>query len=76
MLYEVITRPNDRFRIITFNDRARDFTKGYIDASSEAVQRWITNVKSIQAGGSTNLFAGLELAYDRLDDDRTSGIVP
>lgn len=68
-------RPNDRFRIIGFSDRALDLTGGYIPATTEQVQRWIAQVQGIQAGGGTNLFAGLEMAYQRLDDDRTSGVI-
>ncbi len=68
-------RPNDRFRIITFNNSARELTNGYVNASSEQVQRWLAKVKTIQSGGGTNLFAGLEQAYRRLDDDRTSGVI-
>jgi Ca-activated chloride channel family protein len=39
------------------------------------VQDWIRKVKGIQAEGGTALFAGLEMAYQRLDEDRTSGII-
>jgi Ca-activated chloride channel family protein len=67
--------PNDRFRIITFNNSANELTSGYVNASQEQVQHWIAKVKSIQSGGGTNLFAGLKKAYRRLDDDRTSGVV-
>lgn len=68
-------RANDRFRIVTFNDRAQDLSRGYINASKENVQQWIGQVKAIQANGSTNLFAGLETAYRKLDDDRTTGVI-
>jgi len=68
-------RPNDRFRIITFNNSARDLTGGYLTATPERVQQWNSKVRSIRAGGGTNLFSGLELAYHRLDDDRTSGVI-
>ncbi len=67
--------PNDRFRLVTFNNSARDFSGGYVTATSENVQNWITRVKGIQSGGGTNLFAGLEMGYRRLDDDRTSGVI-
>jgi Ca-activated chloride channel homolog len=46
-----------------------------VPASPERVQEWIGRVKGLQAGGSTNLFAGLEMGYRRLDDDRTSGLI-
>lgn len=68
-------KPDDRFRIVTFNNSAQDLTRGYINATPEQVQQWITNVKTIQSGGGTNLFAGLEQAYRKLDDDRTSGVI-
>ena len=66
---------NDRFRIVTFNEKARDVSGGYIQATPENVQTWISNVKSIQAGGSTNLYAGLEEGYQSMDDDRTTSII-
>ncbi|MBN2164215.1 MAG: VWA domain-containing protein, partial [Pontiellaceae bacterium] len=67
--------PNDRFKLITFNDHAQELTRGYVQASPENVQQWITNIRQIQAGGGTALFAGLKKAYRSLDDDRTSGII-
>lgn len=67
--------PNDRFRLITFNDNAHDLTGGFLPATPAQVQEWIARTKGLQAGGSTNLFAGLELGYRRLDDDRTTGVV-
>ncbi len=67
--------PNDRFRIITFNNSASDFTSGYITATPEGVAAWIERVKTIQANGGTALFAGLEAAYRSLDADRTTGII-
>jgi Ca-activated chloride channel homolog len=67
--------PADRFRIITFNDSARDFTGGYITATPENVSAAIEKVGQMQAGGGTNLYAGLAQGYKRLDDDRTTGII-
>ncbi len=67
--------PADRFRIVTFNNSARDFTGGYVTATAENVQNWIARIKGLQAEGGTNLFAGLEEGYRRLDDDRTSGVI-
>lgn len=67
--------PNDRFRVITFNDSARDLTGGFVPATTENVSRWTACVRQIRAGGSTALFDGLELAYRSLDDDRTAGVI-
>jgi len=67
--------PEDRFRIVTFNQAASDFTGGYITATPANVQSTLNKVKSIQAGGSTAFFAGLKMAYHGLDDDRTTGVI-
>lgn len=67
--------PRDRFRLITFNNEARDLTGGYVTASPANVQTWLGRVKALKAGGSTNLFAGLELGYRGLDADRTTGVI-
>ena len=67
--------PNDRFKIVTFNNSARDETGGFVNATPENVQAWITNVRSLKAEGGTTLFAGLSEAYRGLDDDRTSGVI-
>jgi Ca-activated chloride channel family protein len=67
--------PNDRFRIITFNQNARDFSGGYITATPANVQGMLARIRSIQAEGSTNLFAGIEMAYRGLEDDRTTGVI-
>ena len=67
--------PNDRFRIITFNNSAIDISGGYITATPENVKKYCKIVKNISAGGGTALFAGLSEAYKKLDADRTTGII-
>ena len=67
--------PEDRFRIVTFNQTASDFTGGYITATPANVQSTLSKIGSIQAGGSTAFFAGLKMAYHGLDDDRTTGVI-
>ena len=68
-------RPEDRFSIVTFGDRAIDLTGGTVAASPEAIARWTDAVRRLQTGGSTNLYAGLELGMRALDADRTGAIV-
>ncbi len=68
-------RPDDRFRIITFNDRARELTRGFVAATPEAVRRWADRVAQVQPNQGTNLYAGLSLGLDGVDADRPSGIV-
>lgn len=67
--------PNDRFRIITFNETADEITRGYVDATPQNVSTYTAKVAAIQPGGGTNVYAGLEAALDRLDADRTSGLL-
>lgn len=67
--------PADRFRIVTFNDRANDLTGGYVTAEPAHVQHWIQQVSAIQACRGTALFEGLKTAYRGLDDDRTTGVI-
>lgn len=68
-------RPNDRFRIVLFNDRSRELTHGYVNATAEAVKQYSAEVANIQPNNGTNLFAGLQLGMDSLEADRTSAIV-
>jgi Ca-activated chloride channel family protein len=68
-------RPEDRFRIIAFRSNARDLTGGFRPATPENVEAAVKQVESLTADGSTNLYAGLDLAIKGLDDDRATSIV-
>ena len=67
--------PDHRFRIVTFNDQARDVTGGYLSATPENVAQAILMLDSLNADNGTALYAGLETAYKGLDRDRTTGII-
>lgn len=67
--------PHDRFRVVTFNDRARELTPGWVAATPGAVAEWSSRVGALRAGGSTNLHEGLSLGLDRLDADRATSVV-
>ena len=66
--------PQDRFRIYTFSDSARELTSGFVNADTQNVNQYAQNVGNLQSGGGTNLYAGLEAGLNGLDSDRTSGI--
>jgi len=68
-------RAGDRFRIITFNNGARDLTGGYKPVTGESVRAGIHLVESLRSNGGTNLFKGLRLALDDLQADRATSIV-
>lgn len=66
--------PEDRFRIITFNNTSRELTSGFHAATPENVAHFQDRVRQLQTSGGTNLYAGLELGLRSLDADRTSSI--
>lgn len=66
---------NDRFRIVLFNDSARELSSGYIAATPENVKRNIEKLENTQPNGGTNLYAGLEEGIQDLDSDRSSAII-
>ncbi|UCF33686.1 MAG: VWA domain-containing protein, partial [Phycisphaerales bacterium] len=68
-------RVEDRFRIVTFDSRARELTPGWIAASRSNVESAITDVEFLSAGGSTNMYDGLDLALHGLNDDRVTSVV-
>lgn len=68
-------RPEDRFRIVTFSDRACDVTGGYKAATPENVQAALARLEQLGANGSTNLHDGLSTALRGLDDDRVTSVV-
>jgi len=68
-------RANDRFRIVLFNDHARELTQGYVNATPEMVKRYSEEVARIQPSNGTNLYAGLQEGLASLEADRTSAIV-
>ena len=67
--------PEDRFRIILFNNRAHEITSGFVAATPENVQHYIATLEHQQPRDGTNLYAGLELGLDSLDADRSSALI-
>ena len=57
-------RPDDRYRIVLFNDRARELTNGYQANTQAKVQQTLDEVRGLQANGSTNLYQGLKMGLD------------
>ena len=66
--------PNDRFRIFTFSDSARELTSGFVQADTQNVNQYAQSVGGLQSNGGTNLYAGLQAGLNGLDSDRSSGI--
>jgi Ca-activated chloride channel family protein len=68
-------RPEDRFRIVLFNESSQELTSGFVNATPEAVARYAREVSAISPSHGTNLFAGREKGLKSLDADRTSALV-
>lgn len=68
-------RPEDRFRIVAFNKRARELGGGWRNADATSVAKATDEVAALDANGSTNLYAGLELALRGLDADRATSVI-
>lgn len=67
--------PQDRFRVVTFDDRARELTRGWVTATPENVKRRADEVSGLRTGGSTNLYDGLTIGLTGLDDDRATSLI-
>jgi Ca-activated chloride channel family protein len=67
--------PQDRFRVITFSNNAKDFTHGWVSATPENVEKTINQIQKIRTNGGTNIYAGLSMAMEKLDDDRATSVV-
>jgi Ca-activated chloride channel family protein len=66
--------PNDRFRVVTFNNSAREVVP-WTNASPQNAQQAISLVKSLTASGGTNLYDGVALGLKNLDADRATSVV-
>lgn len=67
--------PQDRVRIILFNNVAYELTQGYENATPENIQHILSQLTSVSPENGTNLYAGLEQGLDSLDSDRATGII-
>lgn len=67
-------QPEDRFRIVLFNDGARELTSGFVAVTPEAVSDYVNRVATLQSSGGTNLYDGLKTGLKSLDADRPTGI--
>ncbi|MGD8962567.1 MAG: VIT and VWA domain-containing protein, partial [Desulfobacterales bacterium] len=68
-------KPEDRFRLVTFESRAQELTKDWLPATQEGLTKAQKLLEPLNARGSTNLYAGLDLGLKRLDDDRAVNMV-
>ncbi len=67
--------PDDRFRIITFSNDARELTRGWTSADPRSIAEATADVRSLVSGGGTNLFEGIATGLRDLDADRATSIL-
>lgn len=68
-------RTDDRFRVVLFNDNAKDITNGFRTVSPESINDVLQELDQYQVGGGTNLYSGLVEGITQLNADRPSGII-
>ncbi len=68
-------RPDDRFKIITFNDNAHMLTNGFESATLDNINRYLLKLESERPQGSTNVYDSIQMALRGLDDDRPSAVL-
>lgn len=68
-------KPEDRFRIITFNNHAQEITSGWQSVTPQNIQHATTQLKQLNPHNGTNLYAGLSKALKVIDRQQTSGII-
>ncbi len=67
--------PVDRFRIIAFNNSTYDLTGGHVQATPENIEKVVRHLSSLGADGGTAMYAGLEMALNSLEEERTQSVV-
>lgn len=68
-------KPEDRFRIVAFNDTAYDLNKGWVSATEGNVAQTLARLDQLQSSGGTDVYAGVHLALERLDADRVATLI-
>ncbi|WP_415907807.1 VIT and vWA domain-containing protein [Oleiharenicola sp. Vm1] len=67
-------KPEDRFRIVVFNNRAEELVP-WTAATREAVQQAADKVAAVGSTGGTDLYAGIKEGLRGLDADRATSLV-
>ncbi len=68
-------RPEDRFRIVLFNDRSTELTKDWVPATAEQIDYALKQLDQVQDSGGTNLYAGIKNGLNNVDADRVTSMI-
>ncbi len=66
--------PQDRVRIILFNQGVVNLSGGFLQATQENLTLLANKLDKVSPDGGTNLMAGMRASLDDLDTDRTAAI--
>ncbi len=68
-------QPQDRFRVVAFNNNAFHVIESWTPATSESVEHALGVLRQLQSNGGTNVYEGLQLGLKKLDDDRATSLI-
>lgn len=68
-------KPEDRYRLVAFSDRANDLTGGFKNATPENIAAAVKTVEELKVRGGTDLYGGVREGLKDLDADRATSIV-
>lgn len=68
-------RPEDRFKVILFNNAATELGSGYETATRDNVNRVLASLSNHGPNGGTNLYAGMKKGLKGLDSDRSTAMI-
>lgn len=67
--------PNDRYRIVLFNNQPHSLTRDFIPVDEKSISDTLKALDKVQPGHGTNLYAGLKTGLGSLDSDRATALV-
>lgn len=68
-------RSDDRFKVVLFNDKATNFTQGFLPVTQQNIEPVLEKLQNHKPDGGTNLYAGLDKGIKDLDADRSTAII-
>jgi len=67
--------PQDRFRIVLFNDTAQNFSGDFQPAIPEKITPMLDKLDQYQPNRGTNLYAGMKMGLRKMDADRPTAMI-
>ncbi|WP_432473597.1 VIT and vWA domain-containing protein [Amphritea sp. HPY] len=68
-------RPDDRFKVVLFNNRTEDLSNGFQTATAQAIEPVLQRLEQYSPGSGTNLYAGVARGLNDLDADRSTAMI-